>query len=67
MPAITEQNNLGDPLKYEAPNRYSRDVATIAAGQNQPSGNFAALLALTALHPVGQAFITDLKPRNRNW
>ena len=38
MPAITEQNNLGDLLKYEAPNRYSRDVATIAAGQNLPLG-----------------------------
>ena len=38
MPAITEQNNLADLLKYEAPNRYSRDVATIAAGQNLPLG-----------------------------
>ena len=36
MTPITEQNNLGDLLKYEAPNRYSRDVATIAAGQNLP-------------------------------
>ena len=38
MTPITEQNNLGDLLKYEAPNRYSRDVATIAAGQNLPLG-----------------------------
>ena len=38
MAPITEQNNLGDLLKYEAPNRYSRDVATIAAGQNLPLG-----------------------------
>ena len=38
MSAITEQSNLGDLLKYEAPNRYSRDVATIAAGQNLPLG-----------------------------
>ena len=38
MPAIPEPNNLGDLLKYEAPNRYSRDVATIAAGQNLPLG-----------------------------
>lgn len=28
MPVITESNNLGDLLKYEAPNRYSREVAT---------------------------------------
>lgn len=38
MPAITEQKDLGDLLKYEAPNRYSRDVATIAAGQSLPLG-----------------------------
>ncbi len=38
MSTITEANNLGDLLKYEAPNRYSRDVATIAAGQNLPLG-----------------------------
>ena len=38
MPVITESNNLGDLLKYEAPNRYSREVATIAAGQNLPLG-----------------------------
>ena len=38
MTPITELNNLGDLLKYEAPNRYSRDVATIAAGQNLPLG-----------------------------
>ena len=34
MSAIQETNNLGDLLKYEAPNLYSRDLATIAAGQN---------------------------------
>ena len=34
MPAISETNNLGDLLKYEAPNLYSRDLATVAAGQN---------------------------------
>jgi hypothetical protein len=34
MPVITQTNNLGDLLKYEAPNLYSREAATIAAGQN---------------------------------
>jgi hypothetical protein len=34
MPAITEGLNLGDLLKYEAPNLYSRDQVTVAAGQN---------------------------------
>ncbi len=38
MPAIQEPNNLGDLLKYEAPNLYSRDVATVAAGQNLALG-----------------------------
>ena len=34
MPVITEDLNLGDLLKYEAPNLYSRDQVTVAAGQN---------------------------------
>ena len=38
MSVITEQNNLGDLLKYGAPTRYPRDVATIAAGQHLPLG-----------------------------
>ena len=38
MTPITEPKNLGDLLKYEAPNLYSRDPATIAAGQNLPLG-----------------------------
>ena len=33
MPSITEPKNLGDLLKYEAPNLYSRDRVTIASGQ----------------------------------
>ena len=31
MTAITEGLNLGDLLKYEAPNLYSRDQVTVAA------------------------------------
>jgi hypothetical protein len=34
MPVITQGRNLGDLLKYEAPNLYSREAATVAAGQN---------------------------------
>lgn len=34
MPAITQAKNLGDLLKYEAPNLYSREAVTVAAGQN---------------------------------
>jgi hypothetical protein len=38
MPSITQSKNLGDLLKYEAPNLYSREVATVAAGQNLQLG-----------------------------
>ncbi|APR98661.1 head decoration protein [Wolbachia endosymbiont of Folsomia candida] len=38
MSCITEQNNLGDLLKYEASNLYSRDQITVAKGQNLSLG-----------------------------
>ena len=38
MPAMQEPINLGDLLKYEAPNLYSRDRVTVAAGQTLPLG-----------------------------
>lgn len=38
MPAITQSKNLGDLLKYEAPNLYSREAVTVAAGQNLQLG-----------------------------
>lgn len=38
MPLITQGRNLGDVLKYEAPNLYSREAATVAAGQNLTIG-----------------------------
>lgn len=38
MFVITQRTNLGDLLKYEAPNLYSRETATIAAGQNLALG-----------------------------
>jgi hypothetical protein len=34
MPVIAQTINLGDLLKYEAPNLYSREAAVVAAGQN---------------------------------
>lgn len=56
MPAIQEPNNLGDLLKYEAPNLYSRDVATVAAGQNLVLGTVVGrettTAKLKALDPV---------------
>ncbi|NGZ07626.1 MAG: head decoration protein [Magnetococcales bacterium] len=39
MPVITEPNHLGDLLKYEAPNLYSRDAVVVASGQNLALGS----------------------------
>ncbi len=38
MIRITEGNNLGDLLKYEVSNLYSRDQITVAKGQNLKLG-----------------------------
>jgi hypothetical protein len=38
MPTLSQPKNLGDVLKYEAPNLYSRDQDTVAAAQNLPLG-----------------------------
>lgn len=38
MPVLHEPQNLGDLLKYEAPNLYSRDRVTLAAGENLSLG-----------------------------
>ncbi|WP_127476565.1 head decoration protein [Sulfurivermis fontis] len=38
MPVMTMNKNLGDLLKYEAPNLYSREATTVAAGQNLQLG-----------------------------
>ena len=49
MIVAIEQNNLGDLLKFEAPNLYSREEITVAQGQK---------LALGAI--IGQDSETDL-------
>ncbi len=49
MTVAIEQNNLGDLLKFEAPNLYSREEITVAQGQK---------LALGAI--IGQDSETDL-------
>jgi len=38
MTTLTETRNLGDLLKYEAPNAYSRDTGAVAAGQTLALG-----------------------------
>ena len=47
MPEIKEALNLGDLLKYEAPNLYSRDRVTIAAGQTLPLGAVLGMVPAT--------------------
>lgn len=44
MSTFTEPLNLGDLLKYEAPNLYSRDRVTVAAGQNVPLGTVLGIV-----------------------
>lgn len=48
MPTVfTESMNLGDLLKYEAPNLYSRDRVTVAAGQTLPLGAVVGMVTAT--------------------
>ena len=45
MPTVfTEAMNLGDLLKFEAPNLYSRDRVTVDAGQNLPLGTVLGIV-----------------------
>ena len=44
MTASQEPMNLGDLLKYEAPNLYSRDQVTVASGQTLPMGAVIGLV-----------------------
>lgn len=48
MTAIAQPKNLGDILKYEAPNLYSRDQDTVAAAQNLPLGTVVGRETATA-------------------
>lgn len=47
MTSITESQNLGDLLKYEASNLYSRDRVTVAAGQTLALGAVVGIEAAT--------------------
>lgn len=55
MPLIQEPNRLGDWLKYEEDNLYSRDQVTVVAGQNLKSGTVVGKITasgkLTQLAP----------------
>lgn len=49
MPVLAEPLNLGDLLKYEAPNLYSRERVTVASGQNLPLGTVVGIVTATAM------------------
>ena len=48
MPTVSQPKNLGDLLKYEAPNLYSRDQDTVAAAQNLSQGTVVGRETATA-------------------
>ena len=59
MPVMTEGLNLGDLLKYEAPNLYSRDRVTVAAGQNLGLGTVVGIETATGKVKVIDPAATD--------
>jgi hypothetical protein len=59
MTAITEGLNLGDLLKYEAPNLYSREQVTVVAGQNLELGAVVGRITATAKFKVFDPAATD--------
>ena len=48
MPTVSQPKNLGDLLKYEAPNLYSRETDTVAAAQNLALGTVVGRDTATA-------------------
>ena len=56
---MTEGLNLGDLLKYEAPNLYSRDRVTVAAGQNLGLGTVVGIETATGKVKVIDPAATD--------
>ena len=44
MPVQTESNSLGDWLKFEEDNLYSRDEVTVASGQNLATGTVIGVI-----------------------
>ncbi len=47
MPVQTEGNYLGDWLKFEAGNLYSRDAAVVASGQDLATGSVVGIVTAT--------------------
>lgn len=58
-PVFTEGLNLGDLLKYEAPNLYSRDQITVAAGQVLALGAVVGVITASSKVKVLDPSATD--------
>jgi hypothetical protein len=58
-PVFTEGLNLGDLLKYEAPNLYSRDQVTVTAGQVLALGAVVGVITASAKVKVVDPSATD--------
>ena len=58
-PVFTEGLNLGDLLKYEAPNLYSRDQVTVAAGQVLALGAVVGVITASSKVKVVDPSATD--------
>jgi hypothetical protein len=58
MPVLDETNRLGDWLKWEEDNLYSRDQVTVASGQNLATGTVVGVLTasgkVTQLAPAAE-------------
>ncbi len=48
MPTVSQPKNLGDLLKYEAPNLYSRDEVVVGAGQTLALGAVVGRVTATS-------------------
>jgi hypothetical protein len=59
MPVQTESNSLGDWLKFEEDNLYSRDEVTVASGQNLATGTVVGVI-------TSSGKVTQLAPAASN-
>ena len=59
MPSINSLPTLGDLLKFEAPQFYSRSAITIAAGQNLPMGTVLGRKTADDKHQAFDPTATD--------
>ena len=59
MPSINSLPTLGDLLKFEAPQFYSRSAITIAAGQNLPMGTVLGRRTADDKHQAFDPTATD--------